>query len=254
MISTRLSDFLLLLPFLKSRLSHMVCDSPLAAQLQSLVIQRMSQTVLSHASPGSTLVTLVGELERLREEMISGTYGMSGRLSRLNTMTSNASGERDDAHSPARVSFMSQVGAAPTSAAAAAASQDEQHVGSRSGSRHTSRAASVRLSKREASKRLLEKVADEGIARVARIRPPDEPDAPDSSLSPVSPTAAAVQSAADSALPLEQETLESPKGIDAHAIASGSSLESTSIANPITTPKATGTSIMLFYLSERLKL
>ena len=217
-----MSDFLLLLPFLKSRLSHMVCDSPLAAQLQSLVIQRMSQSVLSHASPGSSLVTLVGELERLRDEMISGTYGMaSGRISRLNTMTS-ASGERDESHSPARVSFFSQA------AGVVAGAQDEHSAQAGSGSRHTSRAASVRLSKREASKRLLEKVADEGVARVARNLLPDEPDAADAALSPASPPAA--QNAASGQL--GDEPVGSPQGADTRAVTSESSLDSTSIAKP----------------------
>ena len=76
-------------------------------------------------------------------------------------------------------------------------------------------------------------MADEGVARVSRICPPDEPDAADAALSPASlPAATQIATTGQ----LGDETIGPPQGVDTHAVTSDSSLDPISIANLLKMP------------------
>jgi len=198
-VSTRLGDFLLLMPFMRSRISKLHCDSR-SLPFQQIVINKLHSPFCTVSDGGFALFygcasgssafsiqisAIVSEVEALRDEVLFGSHAeVSARSSRLNTISnvSELGKEQDlkiekeqEQEVECKLVRESSIGVSPQRTPDRSAHSfrgstvTHSSVGeSTPPSKRTSRSASVRLSIKEQAKRLLEMVTDEESRRHER--------------------------------------------------------------------------------------
>ena len=182
-MSTRLGDFLLLMPFMRSRISKLFCDSR-SLPFQQIVINKLHSPFCTVSDGGFALFfgcasgsstfsiqisAIVSEVEALRDEILFGAHAeVSARSSRLNTV-SNVSelGKEQDFKIENEKEQEAVRESSPQRTPERSAHSFRGSTATRS-SLSSSRSASVRLSVKEQAKRLLEMVTDEESRRHER--------------------------------------------------------------------------------------